>query len=149
MRHKNGWWTIFHQIHHSASRIEVLTSFYKHPLEILIDYLLTSFILFPILGCSLIGGIWYNFFASTGEYFYHANVKTPKWLRYFIQTLELHSAHHQLDVHRYNFGDLPIWDRLFGTYKDSIIFTKRCGFPRKNELKIWSMMKFKDVYDSK
>jgi sterol desaturase/sphingolipid hydroxylase (fatty acid hydroxylase superfamily) len=147
LRHKKGWWQIFHQVHHSASRIEVLTSFYKHPVEIFVGSMLTTFILFPILGCSLIGGFWYNFFASTGEYFYHANIKTPRWLRYFIQTPELHSVHHQFNVHNYNFSDLPIWDRLFGTYKDSVVFTKRCGFPKNNETKIWSMLRFKDVYN--
>jgi sterol desaturase/sphingolipid hydroxylase (fatty acid hydroxylase superfamily) len=29
LRHKNGFWLVFHQIHHSPSRIEVATSFYK------------------------------------------------------------------------------------------------------------------------
>ena len=33
LRHANGFWLVFHQIHHSPSRIEVLTSFYKHPIE--------------------------------------------------------------------------------------------------------------------
>jgi len=147
LRHKNGWWQIFHQIHHSPSRIEVLTSFYKHPLEIFVGLIISSAIIFLLLGCSLIGGLWYNFFAATGEYFYHANIKTPKWLRYFIQTPELHSIHHQLDVHKYNFSDLPIWDRLFGTYKDSVSFSNECGFPKNNELKIWKMLRFKDVYN--
>jgi sterol desaturase/sphingolipid hydroxylase (fatty acid hydroxylase superfamily) len=116
LRHKNGFWRVFHQIHHSPSRIEIFTSFYKHPVEILSNSLLSAVILFPVLGCSILGGFWYNFFAATGEYFYHANVRTPKWLRYFIQTPELHSIHHQLDVHDYNYSDLPIWDRIFGTY---------------------------------
>ena len=73
--------------------------------------------IYLFLGCSVEAAAWYNLFAATGEYFYHANLKTPRWLRYIIQTPELHSIHHQLDVHRYNFSDLPIWDRLFGTYK--------------------------------
>ena len=98
LRHKNGFWRVFHQIHHSPSRIEIFTSFYKHPVEILSNSLLSAVILFPVLGCSVLGGFWYNFFAATGEYFYHANVRTPKWLRYFIQTPELHSIHHQLDA---------------------------------------------------
>lgn len=147
LRHKKGFWLYFHQIHHSASRIEILTSFYKHPLEIFVNSFITALILFPILGCSLIGAFWYNFFAATGEYFYHANVKTPRWLRYFIQTPELHSVHHQIGVHHYNYSDLPLWDRLFGTYKDSTGFTPRCGFPKDNERKIWKMLKFKDVYN--
>jgi sterol desaturase/sphingolipid hydroxylase (fatty acid hydroxylase superfamily) len=147
LRHSNGFWITFHQIHHSASRIEMLTSFYKHPLEIFMNTFITSLILFPLLGCSLLGSIWYNLFAAIGEYLYHANVKTPKWLRYFVQTPELHSIHHELNVHKYNFSDIPIWDRIFGTYKDTTEFTEKCGFPNNNEQKIWKMLAFKDVYN--
>jgi sterol desaturase/sphingolipid hydroxylase (fatty acid hydroxylase superfamily) len=146
VRHKTGWWLLFHLIHHSPSRIETLTSFYKHPVEILSDAILSAVVLYPLLGCSMMGAFWYNFYAATGEYFYHANVRTPKWLRYFIQTPELHSIHHQYDVHRYNFGDIPLWDRLFGTYKDTTTFAERCGFPHGAEEKLVDMLAFKDVY---
>ena len=148
LRHQNRFWQVFHQIHHSASRIEVLTSFYKHPVEIFVNSLLAAVILFPLLGASLMASFWYNFFAATGEYFYHANLKTPNWIRYFIQTPELHSVHHQYDVHKYNFSDIPIWDRIFGTYKDSISFTERCGFPDGAEQRIGEMLLFKDVYEN-
>ena len=114
LRHRDGFWRVFHQVHHSPSRIEVLTSFYKHPLEIATNSVMSAFLLFPMLGCSTTGAFWYNFFAATGEYFYHANFSSPKWLRFFIQTPELHSIHHQLDVHNFNFSDIPIWDRIFG-----------------------------------
>lgn len=146
IRHINGFWRIFHQIHHSPSRIETLTSFYKHPLEIAIGTLLSAAIIFPLLGCSLMASFWYNFFAATGEFFYHANYKSPKWLRYFIQTPELHSIHHQLDVHNFNFSDIPIWDRLFGTYRDTTEFVEQCGFPDQNEQRLYDMLIFKDVY---
>jgi sterol desaturase/sphingolipid hydroxylase (fatty acid hydroxylase superfamily) len=146
LRHHSGFWLIFHQIHHSPSRIEVLTSFYKHPVEIAFNSTLTAVILFPILGCSILATFWYNFFAATGEYIYHANYKSPKWLRYLIQTPELHSIHHQLDVHKYNFSDIPIWDRLFGTYKDTVSFMPECGFPNQNEERLGEMLVFKDVY---
>lgn len=33
LRHAAGRWLFFRQVHHSASRIEILTSFYKHPLS--------------------------------------------------------------------------------------------------------------------
>ena len=55
--------------------------------------------------------------------------------------------HHQLDVHRYNFADLPIWDRLFGTYKDADAFAPACGFPRDNERKLVRMLAFRNVYN--
>jgi sterol desaturase/sphingolipid hydroxylase (fatty acid hydroxylase superfamily) len=147
LRHQKGFWRVFHQIHHSPSRIEVVTSFYKHPIEIATNSFLSAFILVPGLGCSLLGVFWYNFFAATGEYFYHANFRSPKWLRYFIQTPELHSIHHQLDVHNFNFSDIPIWDRMFGTYRDTTEFMTRCGFPGSNEERIAEMLVFKDVYD--
>jgi sterol desaturase/sphingolipid hydroxylase (fatty acid hydroxylase superfamily) len=146
IRHAKGFWLAFHQVHHSPSRIEVVTSFYKHPVEIFSDAVLSALVLYPLLGCSMMGAFWYNFFGATGEYFYHANLKTPRWLRYIIQTPELHSIHHQYDVHKYNFGDIPIWDRLFGTYKDTTTFVDRCGFPEGAEQRLGDMLRFKDVY---
>jgi sterol desaturase/sphingolipid hydroxylase (fatty acid hydroxylase superfamily) len=149
LRHVNGFWQIFHQLHHSPTRIEALTSFYKHPVEILADSALSAVIVYVLLGCSLEGAFWFNFFAATGEYFYHSNLKSPRWLKYVIQTPELHSVHHQLDVHRHNFADLPLWDRLFGTYQDTDQFVEQCGFPNNNERKIWKILIFRDVYNDK
>ncbi len=149
VRHMKGFWLIFHQLHHSPSRIEAVTSFYKHPIEILADAILSALILYPLLGCSLMGMFWYNCFAGIGEYLYHSNIKTPKWFRYFIQTPELHSIHHQYNVHKYNFGDITIWDRIFGTYKDTTEFVERCGFPKDAEHKLKEMLLFKDVYKSR
>ena len=146
LRHENGFWLIFHQIHHSASRIEILTSFYKHPVEIFTNSVISSVIIYQLLGCSLIGAFWFNFFAAAGEYFYHANIKTPSWLRYFVQTPELHSIHHQYDVHSFNYSDMPIWDRIFGTYKDAREFSNRCGFPIGAEQRLTDMLIFRDVY---
>jgi sterol desaturase/sphingolipid hydroxylase (fatty acid hydroxylase superfamily) len=147
VRHLNGFWQVFHQVHHSPARIEAITSFYKHPLEILVDSALAAAVLYLLLGVSLEGALWFNFFAATGEFFYHSNFRSPRWLKYFIQTPELHSVHHQLDVHRFNFADLPIWDRLFGTYRDADEFAPACGFPRHNERKLGRMLVFRDVYN--
>lgn len=146
LRHARGFWVVLHQIHHSPSRIEVLTSFYKHPLEIVADSALTGFLIYLVLGGTAEAGAWTSFFGAVGEYFYHTNVKTPKWVGYFIQRPEHHSVHHELDVHKYNFGDITWWDRLFGTFKEADSFATSCGFPGQNEEKLWSMMKFKDVY---
>ncbi|MEI6232171.1 MAG: sterol desaturase family protein [Planctomycetota bacterium] len=146
LRHVDGFWHVFHQIHHSPSRIEVATSFYKHPIEMAADIVLSACLAYGLLGISLEGAFWFNFFAATGEYFYHANFKSPPWLRYIIQTPELHSIHHQLDVHHFNYSDLPLWDRIFGTYKDATEFAPQCGFPGRNEERLGSMLMFRDVY---
>ncbi|WII71635.1 sterol desaturase family protein [Bdellovibrio sp. 22V] len=146
LRHTNGWWLIFHQLHHSPSRIEVLTSFYKHPVEIAADSILIGFIIYTVFGGSAEAGAWYALYAATGEYFYHANIKTPRWFGYFIQRPEHHSIHHQLGVHKYNYSDITWWDRIFGTFKDTDDFASRCGFPEMNETKIKEILLFKDVY---
>jgi sterol desaturase/sphingolipid hydroxylase (fatty acid hydroxylase superfamily) len=146
LRHANGFWHIFHQIHHSPSRIEVLTSFYKHPVEIAADSIIASFFIYYVFGGSALAGAWTSFFGATGEYFYHANIRTPHWVGWLIQRPEHHSVHHQLDVHKYNFGDLTIWDRLFGTFKEAPDFVERCGFPGTSEERLGDMLRFKDVY---
>jgi sterol desaturase/sphingolipid hydroxylase (fatty acid hydroxylase superfamily) len=146
VRHANGFWLLFHQVHHSPSRIEVLTSFYKHPLEIAADSFLTGFFIYFVFGGTAEAGAWTSFFGATGEYFYHANIRTPRWLGWVIQRPEHHSVHHELGVHKYNFGDLTWWDRLFGTFRDTDDFKERCGFPGSQEQRLLDMLRFKDVY---
>lgn len=145
LRHRQGFWVVFHQVHHSPSRIEVVTSFYKHPVEIATNTLASAVVLYGLLGCSLPGTVWYNLFAATGEYFYHANVRTPPWLRYIVQTPELHSIHHQTNLHWFNFGDIPLWDRLFGTYRDALEFAPSCGFTAGTERHLGQMLLFREV----
>jgi sterol desaturase/sphingolipid hydroxylase (fatty acid hydroxylase superfamily) len=146
-RHKsNLLWIGLHQIHHSASRIEILTSFYKHPLEIAANSIIISFVLFVILGASPEAAAWFNLFAASGELFYHSNLKTPHWVGYFMQRPEHHSIHHQFGVHDYNYGDITWWDRLFGTFRDTQEFMERCGFREGSETRLGKMLAFKDVY---
>src|SRR5215831_9271850 len=58
LRHANGFWLVFHQVHHSPKRIEVLTSFYKHPIEIIADSLITGFLIYYVLGGTALAGAW-------------------------------------------------------------------------------------------
>jgi len=146
LRHANGFWLLFHQIHHSPSRIELLTSFYKHPVEMAADSLLTGFLIYCVFGGTAEAGAWTSLFGAAGEYLYHANIKTPRWLGWFIQRPEHHSIHHQLGVHQYNFGDITWWDRLFGTFRDADAFVDRCGFPGRQEERLKEMLQFKNVY---
>lgn len=63
-----------------------------------------------------------------------------------FMTPELHSVHHELDVHRCNFADIPLWDRLFDTYRDTDTFAPACGFPDHNKRHLGRMLLFQDVY---
>ena len=142
----NFLWRACHQVHHSPSRIEALTAFYKHPLEITADSMIVSAMMFSLLGASVAGAAWYNVFAVFGEYFYHSNLRTPHWMGYFLQRPEHHSVHHQLDLHRFNYGDITWWDRLFGTFRETDTFAARCGFPDNHERRLTRMLLFRDGY---
>lgn len=102
--------------------------------------------MFSLLGASTRAGLWFNVFAVLGEYFYHWNLRTPRWLGYFLQRPEHHSVHHQLDVHAFNYGDITWWDRLFGTFREAEEFAPRCGFPNDHERRLGRMLLFRDSY---
>src|SRR5262245_58241330 len=49
-------WRHFHQIHHSPQRIEVITSFYKHPLEMTLNSIIGSLLVYTMLGLNVEAG---------------------------------------------------------------------------------------------
>lgn len=84
-RHRvDALWRFFHQIHHSPRRIELITSFYKHPVEMIANSLIGSTLVYTILGLNLEGGAVFTFCCAAGEFFYHPNVRTPRWVGYFF-----------------------------------------------------------------
>src|SRR5436190_9754732 len=93
-RHESEFfWRVCHQLHHSPRRIELLTSFYKHPVEILLNSILSSAIVYTLLGCSVEAAAHYTLLIAVAEYFYHWNVRTPHWLGFVVQRPESHRVH--------------------------------------------------------
>ena len=148
-RHTVGFlWLGFHQIHHSPQRIEVLTSFYKHPLEMTVNSIIGSLLVYTLLGLSLEAGAIYTAFTALGEFFYHTSVRTPRWVGFVFQRPEMHRIHHQQGRHRNNYGDIVWWDMLFGTYENPKEFTATCGFDDAREQRLAEMLRFRDVHQS-
>lgn len=141
----NFLWLSMHQIHHSPQRIETITSFYKHPLEIICNSIIMGIINFMILGLTINSAAWCLLLTAVAEYFYHMNIKTPHWLGYFFQRPEMHRIHHQRNKHFNNFSDLPIWDMLFGTFENPKAMYDSCGFDPEREKKLSTMLFFKNV----
>jgi sterol desaturase/sphingolipid hydroxylase (fatty acid hydroxylase superfamily) len=141
----NFLWLTMHQVHHSPQRIETITSFYKHPVEIICNSIIIGSVNFLILGLSLESAAWSLLFASMGEYFYHMNIKTPHWIGYIFQRPEMHRIHHERNKHFNNFSDFPIWDMLFGTFKNPKLIKVECGFKPEREEKLFDMLLFKNV----
>jgi sterol desaturase/sphingolipid hydroxylase (fatty acid hydroxylase superfamily) len=140
-RHENPFlWRWLHQIHHSASRIEVLTSFYKHPIEIFINGILSPAILYLLLGLNAESAGLAFMMTGIAELFYHWNVRTPHWLGYLLQRPESHCIHHQRGRHRNNYSDLPLWDMLFGTFENPREQPGACGFGPEIERRLGTML---------
>jgi len=145
-RHESPFfWRVLHQIHHSPRRVEILTSFYKHPVEIWINSMLSCLIVYPLFGASLQAAAYYTFLIAVGEFFYHWNIKTPAWIGYVFQRPESHRVHHQYRHHTHNFADIPLWDILFGTFRNPRTFHGRCGFDAWREDRFEDMLAFRDV----
>ena len=146
-RHKiDVLWLGFHQIHHSPQRIEVITSFYKHPLEMTVNSIIGSLLVYTTLGLSLQAGAVYTACTALGEFFYHTSVVTPRWVGYIFQRPEMHRIHHEHGRHRNNYGDFVWWDMLFGTYENPKVFASTCGFDDFREQQLFSMLAFNDVH---
>ena len=82
--------------------------------------------------------------------FQHANIKTPYWLGYLIQRPESHAVHHGRGIHRYNYSDLPLWDILFGTFRNPrTVEGLQVGFYRGASARIPEMLVGRDVTQPK
>jgi sterol desaturase/sphingolipid hydroxylase (fatty acid hydroxylase superfamily) len=141
----NILWLGLHQLHHAPIRIETITAFYKHPLELLCNSVLSGAISYTLLGLSVDGAGWVALFSALSEFFYHVNIRTPRWFGFFLQRPEMHRIHHARDRHTDNFGDLPLWDFLFGTYCNPSRFDGACGFAPPAEERVVDMLCFRDV----
>lgn len=138
-------WRMFHQVHHSPQRIEIITSFYKHPAEIVVNGVLSSAILYLGLGLTPDAAAGAVALSGLGELVYHWNVTTPYWLGFVFQRPESHCVHHQEGLHSYNYSDLPVWDMLFGTFRNPRRFDARCGLGDANERRLGAMLAGVDV----
>lgn len=145
-RHAIGpLWRWTHQLHHSPQRIEILTAFYKHPLEIVLESVLASVLFFVVLGASPYAAFVIGTFSGVVGLFYHWNISTPYWLGYVIQRPESHCIHHERGVHAFNYSELPIIDMLFGTFKNPRRFEARCGFELGREQRFAALLAGRDV----
>jgi sterol desaturase/sphingolipid hydroxylase (fatty acid hydroxylase superfamily) len=141
------WWNVCHQLHHSPRRIEVITSFYKHPVEITLNSILSSAITFALLGIAVEAAALYTVLAAVAEFFYHWNVRTPAWLGPVFQRPESHRVHHKKSYHTNNYADLPVFDLLFGTYENPRAPVAECGFTPDREDRFEDLIAFRDLHD--
>ncbi|HEY0730836.1 MAG TPA: sterol desaturase family protein [Chitinophagaceae bacterium] len=145
MHRNNRLWRVFHQMHHSAERLDTYGAFYFSPFDmagfIVLGTICFSFIAgFPAQSITIILLVT-NFFSI----FQHANIKTPVWLGYIIQRPESHAIHHARGIHAFNYSDVPLFDIIFGTFKNPKNYSFESGFYDGASERIVDMLSFKDV----
>src|SRR5690606_28120758 len=79
----------------------------------------------------------------------HANINTPQWLGYIVQRPESHTFHHAQGIHKYNYSDLPLFDIIFGTFKNPKNFEHNTGFYNGASARVWDMLRGRDVTNSR
>ncbi len=149
VHHWNFLWRNFHQMHHSAERLDSYGALFHSPMD-MIGFTLVSSICYALLlglppEAITINILTINFLA----FFQHANIRTPRWLGYIVQRPESHSIHHARGIHHYNFADLPLIDMIFGTFKNPRDYQKETGFYNGASARIFEMLMMKDVSEPK
>jgi len=145
MHKYNFLWRTFHQVHHSAERMDAYGALFHSPLDI-IGFTLVGSVSFALLiGLSPQSITVLLFVINFLSFFQHANIKTPRWIGFFIQRPESHSVHHGRGIHKYNYADLPLIDMIFGTFKNPKNYEKETGFYDGASIRIKDMFLFRDV----
>jgi len=141
----NFIWRVFHQIHHSAQRVDIPGSAIFHPFEIVVFSLLSVFVGTLLLGLDPLAAAITSYIGAFFTFFQHTNIRTPRWLGYLIQRPESHCIHHQRELHNFNYSDLPIWDIVFGTFRNPEGWEGRAGFEDEPAGNMVGMLLCKDV----
>ena len=138
-------WRLTHQIHHSPQRVDIAGSVLFHPIEMVIQVVLQLFVTLIVLGLDPLAAALTGYAAAFYGMFQHWNVRTPQWLGVLIQRPEAHCEHHRQGVHANNYGDLPIWDMLLGTFRNPKCFEGDCGFEAPADRRLGAMLALRDV----
>ena len=144
--HSNLIWRVFHQLHHSPKRLQTLTAFYIHPLDMAADLIISNSIIYLLLGLNLEAASWYILMTGTAGFLIHANIRLPRWIGYVFQTPEMHRLHHKSGHHAQNYSDIVWWDMLFGTYCNPSEDVEECGFSEEKEGKTIHMLLTQDLF---
>lgn len=138
-------WRTFHQMHHSAERLDTYGALFHSPLDAIGFTLMGSLSLALLIGIPPQSVTIVLLVINFAAFFQHANIITPQWVGYIIQRPESHSLHHGKGIHKYNFADLPIIDIVFGTFKNPKSYHAETGFYDGASSRIKDMLLFRDV----
>ena len=138
-------WRTFHQMHHSAERLDMYGANYFSLADMVGWTLLGSVCLVLGVGITAEAATLTLLTVTLMAFLSHANIRTPRWLGYITVRPESHSVHHQRGKHRNNYCELPIIDMLFGTFVNPETFVEEYGFYDGASARVIDMHLFRDV----
>jgi len=145
MHSSDRLWRAFHQMHHSAERLDTYGAFWFSPMDMVGFTVVYSLALTLGVGLSAEAATMTLYFAMFLGIFQHTNIRTPQWLGYLVQRPESHSVHHQRGVHKWNYSDLPVYDILFGTFRNPKEFAPQQGFYDGASSRVGDLILWRDV----
>jgi sterol desaturase/sphingolipid hydroxylase (fatty acid hydroxylase superfamily) len=138
-------WRFGHQMHHSPQRVDISGSVLFHPAEMVVQTLIQLFVTVIALGLDPLAAALVGYLVALAGMFQHWNVRTPTWLGYFIQRPEAHCVHHRQGAHAFNYSDFPLWDIVFGSWRNPREFRGDCGFEGPADRRLGAMLAWRDV----
>src|SRR3954470_20761388 len=138
-------WRAGHQLHHGVARVDISSAMIFHPFDALVQGVLCGLIAAGLLHSTAQAAAWAGLWGFSVALYQHWNVRTPAWTGWIIQRPEAHMLHHERDVHARNFGDMPVWDRLFGTYCEPGDRPLKLGFEPERSRRWLAMLAMVDV----
>jgi sterol desaturase/sphingolipid hydroxylase (fatty acid hydroxylase superfamily) len=138
-------WRWSHQMHHSAERVDIWGVLLFHPFDVVAFAALSAIVYSLVLGLAPSAVALASVYGIFASFLQHANIRTPRWLGYIIQRPEAHGVHHQRGVHGYNYADLPIWDIVFGTFRNPAVWNEQGGFYDGASKRIGAMLLGRDI----
>lgn len=149
MHRSNYLWRVFHQMHHSAERLDTYSAFYLSPMDMIGFTFLGSLCLVLIAGFTPEATTLFILLTTFFSIFQHSNIRTPAWLGYIIQRPESHTVHHGKGIHAYNYSDLGFIDLIFGTFKNPKSYENETGFYNGGSARVLDMLMFKDISEDR
>ncbi|MGE0031409.1 MAG: sterol desaturase family protein [Steroidobacteraceae bacterium] len=145
MHSNDRLWRAFHQMHHSAERLDTFGAFWFSPMDVFGFTAVFSLALTLVVGVTAEAATMTLYVTTFLGVFQHTNIRTPQWLGYLVQRPESHSVHHQRGVHAWNYSDLPLFDLLFGTFRNPRKYAPEQGFYDGASARVGELLLWRDV----
>lgn len=138
-------WLGLHQLHHSPQRVDAAGFAFAHPFDIIVQTVLSLLVMIGVLGLDPRAVALVGLYTAIAQLLQHLNLRTPRWLEWFMQRPEAHQRHHEYGQHAGNYADWPVWDKLFGTFRSPATAPLPYGFEAMASRRIGAMLACIDV----